>query len=90
MVVQSLHGRDSGSLYVICDVLDGSTVSVADGKKRTLASPKKKNIKHLRLTPVNIEDGGIYAPWDRAFDNRIAHFLKTLKNEQADNDKSED
>ena len=79
MIVESLQGRDKGCTYVVSEVLAGGTVAVVDGKKRTLASPKIKNIKHLRLTAGNIEQGGITAPWDKAFDNRVAYFLKTLK-----------
>ena len=78
MVVESLQGRDKGCTYVVSEVLAGGMVAVVDGKKRTLASPKIKNTKHLRLTAVNIEQGGITAPWDKAFDNRVAFFLKIV------------
>ena len=84
MIVESVQGRDKGCLYVICEVLGGGFISVADGKRRTLLTPKKKNIKHVRLTNRNIADGGINEPWDKAFDNRVAYFLKTLKESQAD------
>ena len=80
MIVESLQGRDKGCMYVVSEVLAGGKVAVVDGKKRTLASPKIKNVKHLRLTCGNIEQGGITAPWDKAFDNRVAYFLKNLKN----------
>jgi len=83
MIVESVQGRDEGSYYVVTEVLADGFILVADGKKRTLDSPKKKNIKHVRLTCGNIADGGITA-WDRAFDNRVACFLKTLKGNEAD------
>ena len=78
MIVESLQGRDKGRLYAVSEVLAGGKVAVVDGKKRTLASPKIKNVKHLRLTCGNIAEGGITAPWDKAFDNRVAFFLKTV------------
>ena len=90
MIVESLQGRDKGCLYAVSEVLAGGKVAVVDGKKRTLASPKIKNIKHLRLTPQNIAESGITAPWDKAFDNRVAHLLKTRKKDSAQNEKSEE
>lgn len=75
-IVQSTQGRDAGCLYVITDV-QGQFVTVADGKTRTLAEPKKKNVKHLRLLPRNVSDDGI--AWDKSFDNGIAHLLKSIK-----------
>ena len=90
MIVESLQGRDKGCLYAVSEVLAGGKVAVVDGKKRTLASPKIKNIKHLRLTAGNIAQSGIAAPWDKAFDNRVAHLLKTLKEQRAQKEKSEE
>ena len=82
MIVESLQGRDKGCLYAVTEVLGDGCILVADGKKKTVASPKKKNVKHVRLTPRNIAEDGIVFPPDKAFDNRVAYFLKTLS--QAD------
>ena len=84
MIVASLRGRDKGCIYAVSEVQSDGFILVVDGKKRTLSSPKKKNVKHVRLTPQNIADGGITAPWDKAFDNRVAYLLKTLKESEAD------
>ncbi len=84
MIVESVQGRDKGCFYVITEILKDGFISVADGKKRTLSSPKKKNVKHVRLTAGNIADSGITTPWDKAFDNRVAYLLKSLKDGQAD------
>lgn len=81
--VQSVQGRDRGKYYVVVEVRDGF-VLVADGKTRKRENPKKKNVKHLRLLPLNISSEGIV--WDKSFDDRVAHYLKTL----ADKFKSED
>lgn len=83
-IVESVQGRDKGCFYVVCEVR-GSSVLVADGVKRKLANPKKKNVKHLRLTPRNAAEEGITFPWDKAFDNRVAYMLKNFG---ADGDKS--
>ena len=76
-IVVSEQGHDKGCLYVICEV-QGEYLLVADGVKRKLENPKKKNAKHVRLLPKNIADEGISFPWDKAFDNRIAHLLKVM------------
>jgi len=43
----SKSGHDKGKYYVIVSVIDDKHVGVADGKIRTIASPKKKNLRHL-------------------------------------------
>ncbi len=81
--VISLQGRDKGCYYVVVEVR-GDRVLIADGKKRKLANPKIKNVKHLRLLPHNVSEEGIV--WDKSFDVRTAHYLKAL----AEKVKSED
>ena len=46
-VVRSLSGRDRGRYYVIVGVHDESSVLLADGDRRKLGTPKRKNLKHL-------------------------------------------
>ena len=72
-VAISLQGRDRGCYYVVVQA-QGGKVFVADGKKRKLENPKIKNIKHLRLLPVNISEENIVR--DKSFNYRIAHFIK--------------
>lgn len=79
MIVESLQGRDRGKLYAVSELLGDGRVAVVDGVKRPIASPKIKNVKHLRLSRLNVADGGITSPWDKAFDNRLARFLKDIK-----------
>lgn len=83
-IVESLQGRDKGCLYAVCEVLPNGFVSVADGVKKTLAQPKKKNVKHLKLLPANLADGGITYPWGKDFDTQTAHYIKVFKSAQAD------
>ena len=45
-VVMSTQGRDKDMYFVVVGVGDG-VVYLADGGMRRLASPKKKNIKHV-------------------------------------------
>lgn len=47
-VVQSLNGRDRGRIMAVVS-LDGKSVFTADGRMRKVASPKRKNPRHLKL-----------------------------------------
>ena len=43
----SLCGHDKGKLYVIIEC-NNEEVFLADGEKRTIANPKKKNRRHIQ------------------------------------------
>ncbi|MBR1779976.1 MAG: KOW domain-containing RNA-binding protein [Oscillospiraceae bacterium] len=45
-IVLSLKGRDAGRLFCVLDARDGFA-TVADGKGRKLAAPKRKRETHL-------------------------------------------
>lgn len=49
----SKAGHDKGSLFLIIK-LEDEFVYLADGKRRTLACPKKKKIKHIQI--INFVD----------------------------------
>ena len=49
LVVRALAGRDMGGFFVVLSV-DGGYAEIADGKRRRLASPKRKNLRHLQRT----------------------------------------
>jgi ribosomal protein L14E/L6E/L27E len=49
-MVRSTAGRDSGRYYLIVDLTKERPIRVADGVKHLIAGPKKKNLKHLRVT----------------------------------------
>ena len=49
-VAISKRGRDRNKPGIIIGWLPGDFVLVADGKARTIAKPKKKNMKHLLFT----------------------------------------
>ena len=52
----STAGRDKGRSYVIVEVLDEAYMILSDGDKRKLEKPKKKKIKHLKITNVCFEE----------------------------------
>lgn len=53
-VVRADAGRDCGGLFTVVSA-DETYCFIADGKSRKLASPKRKNIKHISLTGGMIE-----------------------------------
>lgn len=56
LVVRALAGRDQGGYFVVLSVQDGYA-EIADGKRRKLDAPKRKNIRHLQgtKTVLNLE-----------------------------------
>ena len=50
-IVQSTQGRDRGNFYLVV-AIENETIYVVDGRNRQLTTPKKKNVKHLRLLPI--------------------------------------
>ncbi|MCD7730352.1 MAG: KOW domain-containing RNA-binding protein [Oscillospiraceae bacterium] len=53
-IAKSIAGHDKGRFLVITAV-EGDFAFLADGKERKLESPKKKRLKHLRLTNTVID-----------------------------------
>lgn len=49
-VVKAKMGRDKDSFFVVVEICENGFVMIADGKRRTLEKPKKKNIRHLQVT----------------------------------------
>ncbi|MCQ2474853.1 MAG: KOW domain-containing RNA-binding protein [Clostridia bacterium] len=52
-VVLSLAGRDKGRPLAVMESI-GKEVSVCDGKERSIDRPKKKNIRHVMNTGVQL------------------------------------
>ncbi len=47
-IVQSIKGRDKGSLYVVVGISDKGFLYLADGRARPMAKKKKKNFRHVQ------------------------------------------
>lgn len=58
LVVRALAGRDMGGFFVVLSV-NGGYAEIADGKRRRLASPKRKNLRHLQRTNQCIALDGV-------------------------------
>ena len=57
-VAYSIAGRDKGKFVVIMSN-DGVDCTVCDGKERPLERPKKKRLKHVRLTKTVLDNGSM-------------------------------
>lgn len=76
-ICQSKQGRDKDRYYLIVGVDKDGTVSVADGNFKKLATPKKKNLKHLRLLPEKAESIAVkLLEGKQVFDTEIYSALK--------------
>lgn len=76
-ICQSTQGRDKDRYYIISVVNADGTVFVVDGNFKKLASPKKKNLKHLRLLPEKAESiAAKLIEGKQVFDSEIYSALK--------------
>lgn len=54
-LVRSLKGHDKGELLVITDIAQNK-VFLCDGKQRKLEKPKMKNVRHVALTDITLDE----------------------------------
>ncbi len=77
-ICQSTQGRDKGRFYLVRTINPDGTVGVVDGNFKKLASPKRKNLRHLRLLPEKAEAiAAKFADGRQVFDSEIYSALKT-------------
>lgn len=71
MVVRSTAGKEKDGFYLVTGIGEGY-VLLADGKLRTLDKPKRKNIRHIRLTATIWETEGLT---DRALRRMLREYV---------------
>lgn len=77
-ICMSLQGRDKGRYYLIKTVNPDGSVGVVDGNYKKLASPKRKNLRHLKLLPDTSESiAAKLADGRQVFDTEVYSALKT-------------
>lgn len=59
IVVKAIAGRDNGNFFAVKEIAEEGYVLICDGKSRKLEKPKKKNVKHLRITNTVIDTENI-------------------------------
>ena len=55
-VVFVRRGKNNGKQFVVVGIESETRVFIADGIKYSVGKPKKKNVKHLQRTLMNLED----------------------------------
>lgn len=55
-LVTSHAGRDAGQAYLVCGVGQDGFVSLANGERRRIESPKRKNARHIMMYDVYADD----------------------------------
>ena len=76
-LVRSKAGRDKGEHYLVYAVIDKAQVLLVDGRKRTMARPKKKNRAHLQQYGKTVDFDAISVA-GKLTDSQIAATLKEL------------
>lgn len=72
-VVIAEAGRDSGGYFAVVSCENGYCF-IADGKSRKLSSPKRKNLKHIRMTDSMIDINDIT-------DKKLRTLLRAMREE---------
>ena len=79
-VCVSRAGHDKGCFYMIYRAVDENYVLLVDGVRKTIGSPKKKKVKHIKSTPYVLEDiAKTIAEGKSAYDFQIAKALDDTK-----------
>ena len=55
-LVISVSGRDKNRIFMVVDLPEPDYVLIADGSLRKLEKPKKKKIKHLKLSQYTVNE----------------------------------
>ena len=54
-LVKSTAGRDCGRLFIVVGEIDEKYIVLADGDLRSIESPKKKKLKHVKVYDAQAE-----------------------------------
>jgi ribosomal protein L14E/L6E/L27E len=78
----SKAGRDTGRVFVILEVIDTHYVYIVDGDLRKLERPKKKKLKHLKMTQNVLENiAQKLMNGTKVFDAEIRSAIRSLQSD---------
>lgn len=78
-IVISSAGRDAGQTYVVVGWHKPQTLLVADGRGRKVASPKKKNVKHVTRHSIANHVAAVLSEGLRVTDEAIRQALAHIE-----------
>ncbi|NLD06107.1 MAG: KOW domain-containing protein [Synergistaceae bacterium] len=55
-VVFVRRGKNKGKFFIVVGIESETRIFIADGSNYSVEKPKKKNVKHLQRTLMNLED----------------------------------
>ena len=79
-VIRSVAGHDKNRFYMIVEA-QGGFVWIADGKRRKLAKPKRKSLKHVAKT------GSVLCLNEATSDKRLRYLLRPFNGQAGDTEK---
>lgn len=84
-ICQSTQGRDKDRYYLIVGINGDGTILVSDGNFKKLASPKRKNLKHVHLLPDSVESIALkLAEGKKVYDTEVYSALKVYNTQPAE------
>lgn len=87
-LVSATAGHDQGCFYLIWDLVGEHYIEVVDGGKHPVARPKRKNLKHVKVSMVvatEIEE--LILKGQTVKDFQIAAAIRSKKNELEEGDR---
>ncbi len=78
-LVRSRAGRDAGRFFLVVGIQSRQTVMVADGRTRHVSRPKPKNVKHLEVFPIRLNEAEVrFAAPSVVTDRTVAEAIREL------------
>ncbi len=77
-IVKSLTGRDKDNYYLIIGI-DNNMLILADGRKRPVGFPKKKNIRHVQKCNLFAADQTVFEQGNSLTDEQVRAYLKASR-----------
>lgn len=78
-LVVAAAGRDANKKFIITCIINGQYVYISDGDTRKIESPKKKKLKHLKLTKHVFEEIALLVQQNKQITNSvISKCIKSL------------
>jgi ribosomal protein L14E/L6E/L27E len=79
----SLSGRDKDKLFIILGIINKDYVFISDGELRPTEKPKKKKIKHLKMTSNTAEDiKSIILAGDKVSNSTVKKFIQLMNSKE--------
>jgi ribosomal protein L14E/L6E/L27E len=79
----SLSGRDKDKPFIILGIINKDYVYISDGELRPTEKPKKKKIKHLKITSITAEDiKNIILAGDKVSNSTVRRFIQLMNSKE--------